>query len=400
VSGAPAGTERIRLLQMVTNFKFGGTERHLSNVVRLIDRTRFDVHLACLGKYGEFLERVERECGTIDEYSIRRLYDPKALWRQLQLARDLRRKQIQVLHTYGFYANVFALPAARLAGVPVIVASVRDSGDHLSAARRRVHRLACRLAHCVLVNAEAVREQWIAAGFRPSKMEVIRNGISLAHFTPGPRSAVRQALGLPADAPLITVVSRLNPLKGVEFFLEAAAAIAARRPEVRFLVVGDSEPSPSQTAYRASLEDLAIRNGLAGRVIFTGFRSDVPQLLAASTVSVLPSLSEGLSNVLLESMAAGLPVVATRVGGTAEAVAQGVTGLLVDAGDPAALARSVDLFLENPELARRCGEAGRARVREYFSDARMVRDTEQFYAGLLARSGRAGASGELREETA
>jgi L-malate glycosyltransferase len=389
VSAQRPPEDRIRLLQLVTNFKFGGTERHLSNVVRLIDRSRFEVHLACLGKYGEFLERVERDCGSIDEYPIRRLHGPSTVWRQLQLARDLRRQRIQVIHTYGFYANMFALPAARLAGVPVIVASVRDTGDHLNATRRHVHRLACRLADCVLVNAEAVRQQWNAAGFRSSKMAVIRNGINLTHFTPGPRDAARQALGVPLTVPLVTVVSRLNRLKGIEHFLEAARRVLVRRPDVHFLVVGDSEPSPSQAAYRASLEGLTVRLGLAERVLFTGFRSDVPQLLGASTISVLPSLSEALSNVLLESMAAGLPVVATAVGGTAEAVQHGRTGFLVPPADPAALAEAITCLLEHPQLAQRYGEAARTRVREHFSDARMVHDTEQFYLGLLAKGRRA-----------
>jgi L-malate glycosyltransferase len=399
VSAESQPSERVRVLQVVTNFKFGGTERHLSNVVRLIDRSQFEVHLACLGKYGEFLARVERDCASIDEYRIRRLHGPSTWWRQLQLARDLRRKRIEVVHTYGFYANIFALPAARLAGVPAVVASVRDTGDHLSPRRRRVHRLACRLAHRVLFNADAVRRQWAAAGFHSSKMAVIPNGIDMAHFAPGPTPAVRLSLGIPVEAPLVTVVSRLNPLKGIEYFVEAAAMVAARRPEARFLVVGDNEPSPSQVAYRAQLEALAVRLGLSDRLRFTGFRSDVPDLLAASTVSVLPSLSEGLSNVLLESMAAGVPVVATAVGGTAEAVMDGVTGSLVPPGNAPALADAVTMLLENPPLARRYGDAARARVGRHFSDARMVRDTEEFYLSLLARE-RRHAAGPLQEKTA
>jgi glycosyltransferase involved in cell wall biosynthesis len=313
----------------------------------------------------------------------------------------VRRKRIQVVHTYGFYANVFALPAARLAQVPVIVASIRDIGDHLSPGRRRLQRLACRLADCVLVNAEAVRQRLLAEGFPAHKVAVIPNGINLEGFSAQQgRETLRRALGLPPFGPLVTVVARLNPMKGIEHFLEAAERIAERLPEVRFLVVGDCEPAPGRTSYRASLEALAARLGLAGRVLFLGFRSDVADLLAASTVSVLPSLSEGLSNVLLESMAVGVPVVATRVGGNPEAVEHGVTGLLVAPGDPSALAHAVTLLLEHPHLARCYGEAARLRVHDRFSDQRMVRATEDFYLAWLARKRRRDATQELRERTA
>ena len=280
-------------------------------------------------------------------------------------------------------------------------ASIRDTGDHLSAGRRLLQRLACRMADCVLVNAEAVRQRLIAEGFAARKIAVIPNGINIEGFASRPgRDTLRRALGLPAFGPLVTVVARLNPLKGLEPFLEAARRIAERLPEARFLVVGDSEPSPRRPPYRATLEALAARLGLSARVSFLGFRSDVAELLAASTVSVLPSLSEGLSNVLLESMAVGVPVVATRVGGNPEAVEHGVTGLLVAPGDAFALAHAVTLLLEHPHLARCYGEAARRRVHERFSDLRMVRATEDFYLAWLEKKGRRNASRELRERTA
>lgn len=391
----------VPILQLVTNLKLGGTERHVSNLVRLLDRSRFEVHLACLRRLGEFLERVEQECGAVAEYPIHRLYGPATMGRQIQFARDVRRRGIQVVHTYGFYANVFGVPAARLANVPLVVASIRDTGDHLSPSRRWLQRLACRLADCVLVNADAVREHLVAEGFPARKITVIRNGINLGGFTSRQgRETLRRALGLPALGPLVTVVSRLNPMKGLEPFLDAAKRIAERLPEVRFLVVGDSEAAPGRAPYRASLEARAARLGLADRVLFLGFRSDVADLLAASTVSVMPSLSEGLSNVLLESMAVGVPVVATRVGGNPEAVEHGVTGLLVAPGDAIALAHAVTLLLEHPHLANCYGKAARQRVHERFSDLRMVCATEDFYLDSLARKGRGGVTPELRERTA
>jgi len=138
-------------------------------------------------------------------------------------------------------------------------------------------------------------------------------------------------------------------------------------------------------AYIESLRQSVARLGLDGRVVFTGFRMDVPELLSECAVSVLPSLSEGLSNTLIESMAAGVPVVATRVGGNPEVVDEGRTGLLVPPRDPAALAEAICRTLQDRELARQFGEAARQRVAEHFSLERMLRDTERLYVNLLER---------------
>ena len=179
-----------------------------------------------------------------------------------------------------------------------------------------------------------------------------------------------------------TVVSRLNYLKGLEHFLEAAAMLAGRFPALHFLVVGEAGEPDAQ--YLTVLTRLADRLGIGGRVRFTGLRSDVPAVLASSTVSVMPSLNEALSNVVLESMAAGVPTVATRVGGTPEAIVDGVTGLLVPPADAAAMAEAIARLLMDPGLAAALGRAARRAIEERFSVDRMVDATEQLYVDLLA----------------
>ena len=159
----------------------------------------------------------------------------------------------------------------------------------------------------------------VGEGYDRERISVIGNGITLSRFGPRGDGGRRRELGVPANGPLIAVVSRLNPLKGIEYFLEAASLVAARFPEARFAVVGEDlvkeDGSIVSGPYKKQLIAHAARLGLADRLVFTGFRLDVPELLAEATVSVLPSLSEGLSNTVLESMAAGVPVVATAVGG-------------------------------------------------------------------------------------
>ena len=401
---------RVRLLEFLTVLGIGGTERQFVNLARGLDRSRFELHVGCLTRAGEFLNEIEALRVPLTEYKVTRLYNLRAFTEQLRLARYIKRHRIQIVHTYNFYANVFAIPAARLAGVPVIVASIRDNGDPWTPMQRRLQRLVCRLSDCVLTNAEANRRSLIAAGYDAKRIEVIRNGIDVDRpARQDGASSVRTELGLPPGAPLVVLVARLNRLKGVEYFLDAAAVVARRVPEARFLIVGDTAIVANGTmtvdsAYRRMLEGYAARLGLGDRVVFVGLRVDVSRLLSEASVSVLPSLSEGMSNVLLESMAAGVPVVATTVGGNPEVVEQGTTGFLVPARDGAALARAICLLLKDRALAARFGEAGRRRVARDFSLERMVRESEHLYEGLLERATRAAVEtpsyGTLRFESA
>lgn len=374
------------------HFSIGGTERQVVNLSAGLDRRRFDLHIGCFARRGELLPELETRRIPLTEYKISRLYGLHTLIQQVRFARYLRRHRIDIVHTYNFYANCFAVPAARMAGVPVVVASIRDTGAFLTPTYQRVHRMICRLASVVLVNAAAVRSWLIGEGYRAATLEVIHNGIDLAPFErPRPGAAVRREFGIPEGVPVIAMLGRINRLKGVEYFIDAAAVVAAKFPDARFLIVGaallmkNGAITPN-SAYLVELHERIRHLGLEGRVAFTGFRLDVPELLRAITVSVHPSLSEALSNAVLESMAAALPVVATRVGGTPEIIEDGVTGLLVPPQDSAALAAAIVPILEDPHLAARLGHAAHRRVVEHFSLEQMVRATERLYLARLAQA--------------
>lgn len=383
--------KRIKLLKFVEGFAFGGTERHVVSLTEGLDPSMFEVHMGCFKRIGPFVDGIQAREIPLVEYKINSLYNHRTLRQELRFARYIRRNRIRIVHSYGFYSNVFAVPAGRLGAAEVVVASIRDIGDMWTPRQKRVEKLVCRLADCIVVNAEAVRQRLITEGYPRDKISVIRNGIAIARFEKklgGTR--VSQELGLPPRAPVVAVVSVLRPLKGIEYFLEAAVLVSRRFPEARFLIVGDSvyrqgSHVVGDSAYKGELERYARFLGLDGQVVFTGFRLDVPELLAEVTVSVLPSLSEGLPNALLESMAAGVPVVATRVGGNSEVVEDGITGRLVPPHDAAALADAVCSVLDNPELASGFGQAGRQRVAERFSLEQMVRETERLYLRLLGR---------------
>jgi glycosyltransferase involved in cell wall biosynthesis len=372
-----AQSKKIKLLQMLTNFHIGGTERQVTNLALGIDSSHFDLHLACLRHSGELLAELETLRAPRPEFRIGSLYSPKTFWQGLRLAHYVRRNLIQIVHSYGFYPNVFTVPIARLAGASIVVASIRNTCDLLTPMQRRLQKMVCRLADCVLVNAQAIRQNLIEEGYDPNNIVVIRNGITLPKSAgKGRGSVLRQELGLPLSARLVAVFSRLNRMKGVQYFLDAAIILAKRFPDVCFLVVGDG-------GSKKELEEHACRLGLGQRIVFTGFRGDVPDLLCEVAISVLPSLSEGTSNTLLESMAAGTPVIATTVGGNPEVIQDGISGLLVPPRDSGALAAATARLLEDENLALRLGRAGMRRVSELFSIEGSVHETEHLYRRLV-----------------
>ena len=380
----------VRLMNVVPTLLCGGTENHFMTLSRALDARRYAVQFACLRRWGPFVTELCERRIPLTEYRVDTFRSMNAFVQQAKLARDVRRHAIDIVHTYSFYGNVFAIPPGRLSA-PVVIASIRDRGPYLTAMQRRVQRHVCRLADCVLVNAEAVKTWLVGDGYDAGNIVVIPNGVDLGRFAAtGDRAGLRRALGMPANTQLVAVVSRLTALKGIEDFIDAAAIVASRRRDVRFLIVG--EPSPiNNRAYVDGLEARTAQLGIADRVIFTGLRSDVPALLSAVDVSVMPSLNEALSNVLLESMAAGAAVVATNVGGTAEALVDGRNGLLVAPASPAVMAEAILRLVDNPPLARELGANAQRTIRDRYSLDRMVASTEALYDYLLSRKQRRAA---------
>jgi glycosyltransferase involved in cell wall biosynthesis len=379
--------EPVRLLKILPTLLCGGTENQAITLARSLHQQGFSVEVACLRRLGPFVQEINDRGIPLSEYPIPRFYSLTALVQKAKFARYLAKRRIDVVHSYSFYGNVFGILPAKLASTPVIVASIRDRGAYLTPMQKKVQRFVCRFADCVLVNAEAVKEWLESEGFEPSKIVVIPNGVEMSRFSDLPQpDRVRSEMGIAGEGPMVMVISRLTRQKGLEYFLEAAAMLAPRFPAAHFLVVGYANPAEQE--YATTLKEIADRLGIADRVVFTGLRRDVPALLAAATVSVMPSLNEALSNVVLESMAAGAPTVATRVGGTPEAIVDGVTGLLVEPGNSAALADAIATLLDNPQLAARLGGSARKAIEDRYSAEKMVRATENLYLDLLARKER------------
>jgi len=375
---------KIRLLTFLSNFNIGGTEKQVLYLLQNLDPERFDLHVACLRRYGPLLNLVEASGLPLSEYRIESLWKYTTIRQQLRFAHYIRRHRIDIVHSYGFYTNMFALFAARLAAAPLIVASIRDTGAYLTEMQRRAQRVACLMADRILVNADAVKKWLVDTGYCEDKITVIRNGIVFSNPpAPNIRNAVRREFGIPLDTPVVGVHSRLSPVKGINYLLLAAPEILAQFPETTFLIIGDDG---LHNTYKQVLENQASLLGIRDRVIFTGFRLDVPALLSAVDISVMPSLTEGLSNSLLESMAASRAVVATRVGGNPEIVDEGRSGFLIPPKDPVAIAQAICRLIADPNLAKSFGRAGKERVLSRFSMTRSAQETERFYLDLVERA--------------
>ncbi len=377
----------LSVYKFVTEFGVGGTEMQVLGLAEHFDPMRFSLAFGCLRRQGA----TEREYGdrgwSISEYPIKRFASAGAVRQMMRLTHELRSRKPLIMHSYNFYANVFSVPAARLAGVPCVIASIRDMGVYLTPMQLRVQRWVCSLADRVVVNADAVRDWLVEDGYAAGKILVIRNGARIPVFDKEVvRPGVRAELGIPAAAKVVMMVSRLNPQKGIEHLLESAPTILARVPDAWFVIVGDvvMESKAREHAYGHLLASRATELGVAERVIFTGLRRDIPSLLAAADVSVLPSLSEGLPNSVIEAMAIGLPVVATKVGGIPELIRHGRSGLLVSPGDTMALAKSVIAVLSNPFLSNRLGESARLHIQDGFSFEKMFQETVELYHTVLA----------------
>jgi len=376
------GSNRIRVLKFINNFYIGGTERQFVYAANGLDRSRFAVDVACLTREGPLIDSLSQDVQVHTYPSHGSFYSCRSILSQLRLVKDIRKRQFDLVHTYGWYPNVFAIPASRLAFRPTIIASIRDAGAYMTKTKIRALKFVCSLADCVLANSDAGRNWLIEQGVREQKIEVIPNGIVLP-----PRrergswlSAVRKEFGIPAGTPVCACVGRLVSGKGIEFYLRAARIVLERGWDVRFLMIGAGGP---QKNYRSEVETLAQQLMVDHRVIFTGQRQDVPDILRDVDIVVHPSLTEGLSNVILEAMAGCIPVVATRVGGNPELVEDGRTGFLVPVENSEEIANAICRLLDQPEMAHAFGERARRRVVDEFSIDRMLSKTEALYLRLL-----------------
>lgn len=370
-----------RVLQLIGSFHNGGSERQAISLSRLLkDEGSFDVSIAVLNDDGILRDEASEIAGDVPAFPIKSFFRPSFLRQMNAFASYLREQKIDLIHTTDFYTNVFGMAAAAKAGTYARVASKRETGGMRSRGQDRVERLAFTTASKIVVNSKAVLDHLDARGIKQGRLELIYNGVDVASFNDaGSRTnEVRKTLDLPSDTSLVTLVANLrHSVKNVPMLLRAAEIVLRSVMDVTFVIAGEGE-------LKSDLEAMASELGIEEMVYFTGRCDDVPSLLAASEICVLTSSAEGFSNSILEYMAAGRPVVATKVGGAAEVIVDGETGYLVESNDDAAMAARLIDLLNDPAKAAAFGAAGRKRVKADFSTEQQLNKTLALYQQLLA----------------
>lgn len=374
------------VLQFVSSFRQGGSERQAVQMARNLHSTgRYNVHVACFNREGVMLEEVERlGLGEIGEFRLGSFFNRNAVRQLRRLVSFLRERRIDVVQTYDFYSNIFAITGAYLARTPVRIAAKRETEGIRSDKQKWAERRAFSLAHAVAANSEAVRRELIESGVPARKVVTIYNGMDTSRVAPVEnlqREKVLAELGLPFDRPrrFVTVVANMHfAVKDQATFLRAARRVRDAVPDAAFVLAGEG-------GLVETLREQARTLGLEHDAFFTGRCARVRELLAVSSVCVLSSKGlEGFSNSITEYMAAAKPVVATDVGGAREAVVEGETGYIVRPTDDEEMAARIVSLLQDTELARRMGERGMERVREKFSCEAQLAEVEKLYERLLA----------------
>lgn len=372
---------RCRVLQVLRPIA-GGMRRHVSSLARGLVEAGYEVIFA--SPDGPFLTELVREGFEVQQIPLRGqphpLYDYLCIKKLSQL---LKKERICLVHAHGYRAGWVGRIAARLAGAPVVLYTVHSSMLHNPWPRWKA-RFFLRLDGClarftnrIITVSDDLRRELIEQGRVPAELVItIYNGLKFEGGFAAAGADLRAELGLSPETLLVGTVARLAPQKGIPVLIKAAARLAHRRA-VRFVVVGDGP-------LRQELELQARASGAP--VVFPGFRDDVPNVLRALDIFVLPSLTEGLPYVILEAMATGLPVVATRVGGIPEVIRDRETGLLVAPGSEEELVLAVEALLDSEDLRKNLGAAAREHVRQHFTEEKMIRETLAVYEKLIRAS--------------
>ncbi|MBI2806387.1 MAG: glycosyltransferase [Planctomycetes bacterium] len=359
---------RLRVIHLTGCLDLGGQEKLLVEFAKHADRDRYDLRFVSLGTRGVLAAELEAQGWPVTALGLGTGLRPRL---PLQLAKMLRRWHADIVHTHNERPLLYGGAAACLARVPRVIHTKHGRGTYNSRRQVFLTALAARLTNRFVCVSDDCASLALAQGVPVERITALHNGIDTACFT---------FMGPCVDGPAV-IVARLCADKDLATLLQAVKLVVRTEPTFRLQIAGDGP-------LRADLIRLVEHLDLAKQVQFLGVIRDVPALLRQASMYVLSSISEGVSLTILEAMACGLPVVATNVGGTPEAVADGATGVLVAPRNPESLALALLRLYRDPVAARRMGEAGRLRVQEHFDVRKMVARYERLYDGSTVQAAR------------
>ncbi len=372
---------RIKVLHVVRPAA-GGMKNHLINLVRYTDKKRFDVTVACPLNTALWDELTALGVQTFPIPLVGELSPTRDYAAVHSLVKYLNQSGTTILHAHSSKGALVGRLAALMARTPVVIFTAHNSifyeewPEWKKKLFATVERFLARFTDKIITVSDALKQELMEREGLPAKqLTTIYNGIEVEKFAAKVDTmSVRRSLNIPELGPVVGTIARLAPQKGVSYFLKAASLL--KEYQVNFLVVGDGP-------LRETLEQEATELGLQNRVIFAGQRENIAEILSVLDIYVLPSVTEGLPLTILEAMAAGKPVVATRVGGVPEAIAEGKTGLVVPSRDPEALAVALAGLIGERDRLIRMGANGQKHVKEKFTVSMMVEKTKQLYNQLL-----------------
>lgn len=367
------------LFTTISGELIGGGQRSLLLILKGLNKKRFKPFLICPSE-GDLIDKVEKlgiETAIIKTGSLKRLNFFSNAGAIFELKRFIKQKNIDLIHTDAPRQTFYAGIAARLTGKPLIW-HVRVSTPE----KKRYDKFLSYLASKVISVSKAVGRRFEGLKTNQDKFVVIYNGVDLTEFSSQlPGKKLKEEFGIEEDWILVGVAGQLIPSKGQSEFLKAAAQVSKLFPKVKFMIIGDGNET-----YRKSLEDLSQDLGIAEKVIFTGFREDIPRLMAGLDIVVLPSsILEGFSRVILEAMASSKPVIATELGGNPEAVVDGTTGIIIPPEDTTRLAEAILELVKNERKREQMGLSGRERAEKLFSIETNIAQIEKLYEELLCQ---------------
>lgn len=372
--------QKKNVLQLVNGFGIGGAEKALLELVKRLDRNKYRTVVCGVGHGGPLEQEFTKYADRVIVFPKNFSFDITLVWK---VAKLMRQERIDIVQSTLFYADIVGVFAARFAKVPVVISWQTALGlpsGHLHDDRLRhmvTYKFAVRHVDRIIAVSEDIKRFFSEKRkVNADKIITIPYGVDLNRFNKGDGFKKRGELGLNPSELVVGVVGHLTEVKGHTYLVEAAPRICKAFPDIRFLIVGGG---PLRDSLQSRVKDLE----LSPNFLFLGVRQDIPELLNVMDIFVLPSLYEGLPNVILEAMACSKPVVGTSVGGIPEAVQDRLTGFLVPPQDPESLALAITKLLTDRDLAIKMGQNGRKRVEAYFSIEKEVERIQQLYEILF-----------------
>jgi glycosyltransferase involved in cell wall biosynthesis len=378
-------TIKCKILFVIDNIEFGGGERGFAQLINGLPEDRYEISVACLPG-GLFEEKIEKNKAKVIPLDLRNRFNPGNI---LRLANIVKREGVDIIHSQGSRADFYSRIVAKLATVPVLISTIQMpvEGYDVTPLKRLIYvvldRFSERFVDEFIVVSEKLRKILIYKHkINPEKVITIYNGIEVDEYKPNveefrsQESQVRMEFALARDVPVIGAIGRLVWQKGFEYLIEAVPEVSKEYPDAKFLIVGEG---PLKSKLKVKSEKLRVED----KVIFTGFRTDIKDILSAIDILVIPSLLEGFPMITLEAMAMEKPIIATNIDGITEQITDGTNGILIPPKDPSAIAQAIIRLINDRESGRKLGLAARKKVEQEFSVEKMVSKIEKVYLSLL-----------------